>query len=344
MSRTDKKPSSLDVAQRARVSRTTVSYVLNGRVDLPISSATRERVFLAASELGYRHNHLARSLRSGNSMFLGVVQPGLDEPYLAEIVHGVEEVCAERGYRVLIANSQRAPEIEARQVELLLEHRIDGLICVPSEHTLLDMPVWLDSVQSNGTACVIVDDRTYAHRADCVASDDYRGAQLAVEHLVGLGYRRVAHLSGSPHVSSGRDRQSGYMSTLSAAGLRVDSDLICMSSFEPAGVPQAIADLLALGDRPEAIFADNDVMAAEALLALTKHGLRVPEDIALVGYGNMAWGRYLNLTTVDQDNQAMGREAASRLLSRLESPQLPPGQTILPTHLVVRKTCGAQAS
>lgn len=331
-----KKPSSFDVAHRAGVSRTTVSYVLNGRQDLPIPQETRDRVVRAAQELGYRHNQLARSLRSGKTLALGVVLPGLDEPYLAEIVHGIEAVCAEQGYRVLLANSQRDPVVEARQVGLLLEQRIDGLICLPSEHTLPHMGVWLDTVQQGGTACVIADDRTFSHRFDCVVSDDYDGARQAVDHLLASGHRQIAHLAGSQAVSSGRDRLSGYMAALSSAGLAVDPALIFDHSFDAIRVAPAVADLLRLSPAPTAIFAANDVMAAEAIEALRAQAWRLPDDVTVVGYGNMSWGRYLRLTTVDQDAQAMGRAAARRLFARLENPSLPPGQTLLPTRLVVR--------
>lgn len=341
MAETTKKPSSFDVARVARVSRTTVSYVLNERHDLAIPQATRERVFRAAAELGYRQNHLARSLRSGKTMLLGVILPGLDEPYMAAIVHGIEAACAEEGYRVLLANSQRDPATEARQVGLLLEHRIDGLICLPSEHTLPWMTSWLETVQENGTACVVVDDRSLSDRLDCVISDDLRGARLAVEHLIRRGHRCIAHLAGSQNVSSGQDRRNGYAAALEDAGIAVDPDMICVYSFDADRVAPAVEPLLSRPDPPTALFAANDVMAAEARETLRTHGRRVPDDMALVGYGNMSWGRYLGLTTVDQDDQVLGREAARRLFARLRDRQSSPEQIVLPTRLIVRETCGS---
>lgn len=339
-----KKPNSFDVAARAGVSRTTVSYVLNGRLDLPIPQETRARVFQAAQELGYRHNQLARSLRSGKTLTLGVVLPGLDEPYLAEIVHGVEAVCAAQGYRVLLANSQRDAATEARQVGLLLERRVDGLICLPSEHTLPHMAAWLDAAGRGGTACVIADDRTFSPRFDCVVSDDCAGARQAVDFLAASGHRRIGHLAGSQAVSSGRDRLSGYMAALSAAGLPRDPALIVGHTFDAVAVAPAVAALLRQSPPPTAMFAANDVLAAEALEALRAQGRRVPGDIVVIGYGNMSWGRYLRLATVDQDAQAMGRAAARRLFARLEEPSLPPGETLLPTRLIVRDSAGPECS
>ena len=338
MSTDGRQPSSFDVARRANVSRTTVSYVLNGRQDLPIPQETRDRVLRAAADLGYRQNHLARSLRSGKTQTLGVVLPGLDEPYLAEIVHGIETESARQGFRVLLANSQRDPATEARQVRLLLEHRVDGLICLPSEHTLPQMSSWLATVRESDLACVIADDCTFSGHWDCVVSDDVAGARSAVGHLIGLGRRRVAHLAGGQSVSSGRDRLAGYQSALADAGLDADPALVSDDSYDPARVAPAVATLLALPRPPDALFAANDVLAAEALEALRGHGRRVPEDVALVGFGNMSWGRYLRLATVDQDTQALGREAARRLFARLCDPHLPPTRMTLSTRLVVRET------
>lgn len=333
-----KLPNSFDVARRAQVSRTTVSYVLNGRFDLTIPESTRQRVFDAANELGYRQNKLVRGMVLGSTETLGVITPGTSEPYVAEIIDGIEQACRERGYRILLADSQRDPDEEEKQAILLLEHRVDGIVCIPAEMTVGHENKWIDSFVGSGEAIIMVDDRTYSSRVDTVVSDDVAGSMEAVRYLTRMGHRRIAHLSGGSLTSSGRDRQAGYVATLITEGMPVSEELVISTGFQVSRVPDVTNELLDLPDPPTAIFAANDIIAAEAMLVLQDRGLSIPDDISLVGYGNMPLSKYLRLTTVNQDHSGMGRTAARRLIDRIGNRDLAPGEVVARTSLVVRKS------
>ena len=330
------RPSSYDIARRAGVSQTTVSFVLNHRMDKPISTATRERVLRAAHELGYRHNSLARSLIRGTTQTVGLIVPRLDSLFCARIAQGVQDACEEQDYRVLMAHTRHRAEVEARQVNFLLEHRVDGLICVNDEWTVQRMTEWLDDVIAQGVPCVLVDDATFGDRVDCVVSDDQNGGRVATEHLLAMGHRRIAHLRAGTDVRSARDRASGYAAALAEAGLPPDAYLVAGSSFEIEDWRPAIRSLLSGANPPTAIFAANDYVAATVCRMAREFGLLVPDDIAVVGYGDLEVARFLDLSTVNQDPVRLGRVAVERLLKRLADPTLPPETITLPTHLVAR--------
>ncbi len=235
-----------------------------------------------------------------------MIVPRVDSTFCGQIAQGIQEACIESDYRVLLAHTLHRSEVEARQVDLLLEHRVDGLICVADEWTIGDLPRRVQGVLDEHVPCVVVDDRSLADRVDCVVSDDDRGARLAVRHLLALGHRRVAHLGAGPWTSPARDRDAAYRAALHEAGLEVDEALIAGQSFSMHRAAEPMKALLDLPRPPTAVFAANDRMAAEAILAIERRGLRVPEDVAIVGYSDMEMSQYLELTTVHQDTLQMG--------------------------------------
>jgi DNA-binding LacI/PurR family transcriptional regulator len=323
-----RKTSGRDVARLAGVSRTTVSYVLNGRADTAIPEATRQRVLRAAAQLGYRPNGVARSLVSGKTQTIGVIVPVLNSSFSAGIVNGIQQICS-RGslpYRMLLAYSHNDADEEVRQAQMLLEHRVDGLICVAGEHSVVGTTRWLVDAVKEGVPCVVVDDRVPGCAVDYVVSDDFNGARFAVEHLIGLGHRRIAHLSAGTDSSPARERLEGYRAALTAASIAVDERLIAGDSFDPGNAPRAMEYLLDLPEPPTAVFAANDFMAAAAFEA------------------DVSPAEYLRLTTVHQAPEELGRRATERLFERMENPELPPEGIVIPTHLVVRQSCGASQS
>lgn len=337
-----------EVAKRAGVSLTTVSFVMSGKSHHAISEKTRERVLSAAQELGYRPNGLVRSLVRGKTQTIGLIVPRLDSSFHAAIVQGIQQVCMGCDYRILLADSEHRFERVKRQVDLLLEHRVDGLILVAlaEDASVQEEMDWLTRLAAEGVAIVVVDDHSCAPAVDCVVSDDFRGAKLAVEHLLQLGHRRIAHLSAGEGMSSARDRRAGYVAALQAAGIRIDEQLISGSSYfmSLSELTEAITALLDLPDRPTALFAANDDMAAEAMTVARSRGLQVPADLAVIGYGNIEMGRHLRLTTVHQDPLEMGRRAALRLFEHMHEPQPTAQRIVLPVHLIVRDSCGASSS
>lgn len=329
-----------DVAERAGVSLTTVSFVLNGKKSVAISEETRRRVCDAARELGYRPNRLVRGLVRGRTQTIGVIVPRLDSSFHAAIVHGIQSVCTESGYRILLADSEHGFAQEQHEVELLLQHRVDGVISValPDDAPSAEVCDWVARVVADGVAFVVVDDHTADRVADCVVADDVLGAELVVRHLIDLGHRRIAHLSGGPVMSSAIDRRNGYLSALTSEGLDADPALIAGSSYfmtsdEIRSICQAWLGRTAA---PTAVFAANDDMAAECIAAFRQCGVQVPADLSVAGYGDTAAGRVLDITTVQQNPSLMGSRAARRLFERLDNPDMPPERIVLPVQPVLR--------
>lgn len=332
---------SFEVARQAGVSRTTVSHVLNNRRDVPIAESTRAHVLAVAAELGYRPNGIARSLMRGRTRTLGVLVPALGLNLVARLVNGIQDACDRHDYRLLVAQGRNDPEVERAQSSLLLEHRVDGLICLPSRHLVEETGAWLSQLAAQGTACVMLDDRTTAPGVDTVLCDDAGGAAATVRHLATLGHRRIAHVSGNLDVRIGRERHAGYQAGLAEMGLEFDPELVVHYSLHQRDVESAFQALRALSQPPTALFATNDYLAAELYWLATRRGLRVPEDLAIVGFGDVGMARNLRLTSVRHPAQAMGEQAVERLLARLTEPDLPPAEILLPTQLIIRETCGA---
>ena len=341
-----KSASSEDVARAAGVSRATVSYVLNGRTDQSIPEETRSRVRLAAQALSYRPNRLARSLQRGQTHTLGVMMPSLGQSFHAAIMQGVREVCFEQDYRILLAQPEHEAADGNHVVGLLLEHQVDGLLCVASEsprdtdRMRRVLFTGLEQALAAGLPCVVVDDRSLADKVDCVFTDDTQGARRAVACLLERGHRRIGHLSGGSALTTARDRAQGYRDALEAAGLPVDETLIAGNSYREEEAADAMTFLLDRSDPPTAVFAANDYLAASGRQTARRRALRVPEDLALVGYGDVEAARFLDLTTIRQHPQQIGRVATERLLTRLKQPELAPAALIQPTDLIVRASSG----
>jgi DNA-binding LacI/PurR family transcriptional regulator len=332
---------SSDVAQLAGLSRTTVSYVLNGRQDVPIPESTREKVLAAAKRLGYRPNGIARSLVQGRTSTIGAIVPALELSSTADTIGGIEGECSRRGYGMLLGYSHNDPDVEVRQARLLLEHRVDGIICVVGYRSLTGTGRWVPEAIKEQVACVIVDSNVPGVAVDYVAGDDRSGAFAAVSHLLRLGHRRIAHLSAGPRGTPALERREGYRAALAAASLAVDEQLIVGDSFEPADAATAMTHLLNLPKPPTAVFAADDVMAAAAIEVIRRRGLRVPQDVAVVGFNDSVLAQYLHLTTVRLSGHDRGRLAIERLFARMKNPHLPREGIIVPTQLVVRDSCGA---
>jgi DNA-binding LacI/PurR family transcriptional regulator len=337
-----------EVAERAGVSLTTVSFVLNGRKDVAIPEETRQRVIDAARELGYRPNRLVRGLVRGRTQTVGVIVPRLDSSFHAAVVHGIQSVLAQQGYRTLLADSEHCFKTERHEVELLLEHRVDGIVSValPDDVPQEALLEWVANLAGDGVPVVIVDDYSASGIADCVITDDEHGARMVVTYLAGLGHRRIAHLSAGSAMSSARSRRKGYEAAIRDGRLAVDPVLVAGTSyFMTSEETRAhVSRLLGADPRPTAIFCANDDMAAECVAAAREAGLGIPDDLSVAGYGDTAAGHLLDITTVHQDPVSMGKRAAERLLERLDAPDCPPANISLPVQLVVRGSTAAPAA
>jgi LacI family transcriptional regulator len=328
-----------DVARLARVSVGTVSKALNNNGSL--RQETRERVAAVAKELGFRPNDLAQSLHRGQSFTVGLISSDSFGRFTMPIMEGLEECLAESRVAVFMANATDDPEREAQHVGQLLGKRVDGMV-VTARRADLRPPLALPS----GIPLVYVFSRADAPDAYCLLPDDEGGARLAIDHLAGLGRRRIAHVTGPESFEAVRLRRAGYRAGLAAAGLPEIDGFYLPGAWSEAWGREAVARLFRdLRNVPDAIFCGNDQIARGAADALRERGLAVPGDVALVGFDNweiMAAATRPPLTSIDMNLKALGREAGLRLLDMIDGKRLG-GAHRLPCTLVVRESCGASS-
>ena len=304
-----------------------------------VSDAKRQAVLAAAAELGYRPNAVARSLVRRRTNMLGVMLSDFHNTFFADVLDGIQSRAGEDGYRALVNTGHRTAAGEAEAIDALLELRTDGLILAAP--VLPADPI----VGAARTVPVVLVSRALPGGSiDSVTSDDAAGAGLAVDHLVSLGHRHIAHIDGGN--GAGADgRRSGYLDAMKRHGLAKQARLAAGSYTEEGGAA-GVAELLEGGPRPTAIFVANDLAAVGALDTLGRMGLSVPGDISLVGYDNtsLAALRHIDLTTVEQPRREMGRTAAMLLLERLERRRTAARRVVMPPTLVVRGSTGSVAN
>jgi LacI family transcriptional regulator len=326
-----------DVAQAAGVSQATAARALGGYGYA--SPAVRERVAEAAERLGYTPNGVAKALVSRATLTVGVVVGDIENPFFARAARGLSDVFDAAGYTVLLANADEDPERERRALQALLARRVDGLVIVPAPGTRAA------DVTAAEPPIVQLDRAVRGLAADAVMVENAAGAVLAVRHLVSLGHRRIGLVSDSPQIGSSGERISGYRRGLREAGMEVDDSLISLGGSTLADGQAAAAALLARPDRPTAVFTANNFMTHGMLLAARDAGLRIPDDLALVGFDDLDWTTIVDppLTVVSQPVGELGRAAAERLLERIGGDDSPTRRIRLPAELIVRGSCGAHS-
>ncbi|SFB05226.1 transcriptional regulator, LacI family [Amycolatopsis marina] len=324
------RPTMEDVAARAGVSRALVSLVMRGSPK--VSDQRRAAVLEAAAELGYQPHVLASSLASRTSTVLGVMVSDLRNAFFAEVVEGLDAAASAAGFHLVLNTGGRRPSRERSALLSLLSFRPAGVV-------LLSPVLPAAAIEEAARQCpvVLVSRTSRLPTVDTVNDDAEAGATLAIDHLVGLGHRRIAHFDGDGAATSAA-RRRGYRAAMARHGLE---PLVIRSEHTDTAGEKAVRELLAAGvPLPTAVFAGNDFNAVGAISAFEEAGLRVPEDVSVVGYDNtsLAALKHVSLTTVDQPRTEMGRLAVEALLERVRGVRAEPVRHLLHPSLVVRAT------
>ncbi len=326
-----------DVARRAGVSVATASRVLGGYGYA--SQKTRERVLRAARQLDYTPNAVARGMVKKRTQTLGIIVSDSANPFFASVVRGIEDVVRRHGYAVILCNADEDPAKEELYLRILREKQVDGLLLAPSARVSPHVRRWL----RGSIPLVLVDRRLEGVRADAALVDNRDGARTAVSHLLALDHRRIGIISGPSRLFTGQERLAGYYDALRAAGVRPDPHLVREGDFKQPSGYRLAREFVSEKRRPTALFVANNLMTIGAMLALKEDRIRIPQELAVVGFDDMDWAPVLTptLTAVAQPAYTLGTSAAQLLMQRLENPSRPVQEIVLKTHLVVRESCGA---
>lgn len=325
-----------DIARAAGVSATTVSLVLNRKGS--INEATRVRVLRLAEEMRYVPNPIARALRGGRTLTLGVVVNHLQNPFFTAMFNGIERVTDARGYTVLVSQTHDDLAKEEAQVRLMAERGVDGLILLPCSQEGAHVD---EVLERHGLPVVLVGNFFEGREYLAVVADNWNGARKAVQHLIALGRRPIVHIAGPSTQTMSLFRRRGFETGMAERfpDFSPAEAVFPVSAMTPAEGYRAMAQVLARQPTPLSLFVVNDDTALGVLRYCAEHGLRIPEDVALVGFSDIETLSYLNvpLTTVRIPAETMGEKAAGMLLASLEQGGLPaPERLVLPVELVVR--------
>jgi LacI family transcriptional regulator len=321
-----------DVAEAAGVSVSTVSRVLNGKVD--VASETQDRILSVIDDLGYTTNLAARSMRSQKKNLVGLIMPDIAYPFAIEVMKGVNQAIAESEFDLLVyttgdvRKSGRAFH-EQKYVSLLTNSISDGVVIVApvAGEFNIDAPiVSIDPLASNPNY-------------PAVHATNYQGALEAMEYLLEMGHRRIGFISGRAELESSNRRMKGYLEALEKAGIPIDEELIASGDYTTETGVRGTKQLLSLGNPPSAIFASNDQMAIGVFQVAEELGIRIPEDLSVIGFDNIAESKYMGLTTVDQFISEMGYVATQMLIKLINGIPLEDQTYRMQTRLVVRSSC-----
>ncbi len=337
-----KRPTQLDVAKKAGVSRTTVSLIINDQVsgNVRISEETRQRVQAVIIELGYQPNSIAQSLRRQRTNLIALLVPDITNPYYPLVIRGAQNAADQHDHQLLIYDSDDSPTRERAFVDTVLRRRVDGVLLISFHLNVADVSKLIDA----GIEVVAIGDALLPAGLEVSATtSDHRSAIKAlIKHLVEKGHQRIAHIAGPLETPPGSERLQIYREALSESGLYYDPNLVKIGNFRHDGIADLVKSLVVeLPDdaRPTAIFAANDLMAIETIRVLTNLGYQIPDEIAVCGFDDIPPSAWITpaLTTVGLNPYKQGKQAASLLLQRLLSEEKGQVEYVnVPYQLVIR--------
>ena len=331
----------MDIAKDLKVSVVTVSKVLRNQGR--ISQATRKRVLRRAKELNYQTNWVARSLVTRRTYTIGLLLPEFTHPFFAEIARAVAQTVRPHGYHVVISCFEEDPELEASEADSLLARRVDGLIIASSQSPRC--PDLFKRIQDQKVPYVLIDRPIAGLRASYVGVDNFAIGILATEHLIARGCCRIAHLRG-PEVGIAAERLAGYRRALVRHGIRPNSHYVVSGGYRDDTGYKAMRKLLDINPFPDGVFCYNDPVAIGAMRAILEVEFKLPDDICIVGAGNIHYSDQVAvpLTTVDQGTCRIGVLAAELLIERIASKRsMPPKRILIPPKLVERESTRRKA-
>ena len=328
-----------DVARLAQVSISTVSHVLNGTRF--VSEDTKEKVNSAVEALGYKPSALARGLKTNKTHSIGMLTGSNANPFFAEVIHGVEACCYERGYHLVLCNSEDDLEKQASYLKTLEEKQVDGMMIMSSHSD----PAFFDLLrrkqeQKDYCPMVILDSHPSGLNADIITEDPINGAYQATRHLISKGHKDIACICGPFTYSPSSERLEGFKMAMHEANLSTPEQWFIEGELTAKSGYDAVVNLLRQSKHPSALFVGNDLMAIGAICALQTKGLKVPEDVSVIGYDNIDLSAYTSppLTTINQPKAELGRLAANTLIDRIENKVKTTTVKVLKSELIERKS------
>jgi LacI family transcriptional regulator len=337
----NKAPTIKEIAKIANVSPMTVSRAVNN--SRKVREATRENILEIASRLDYRPNRIARSLVSKKSNLISLIVANISNPFFAEISRGIEDKARENGYNVIFSSTDDDPKNLESCVRIMREMGVDGFIIAAVS---LKEPI-VDELVDQDFPVVLVNRRVKKNNVNYVVVDNQKGAHLAVEHLINNGYKKIGIITGKSSVSTGKERFQGYRQGLLDHGLKFKEEYSSQGPFTQEHGKKAAKKMLTLKNRPEAIFAASDNIAWGVMDAAGELGLKIPEDLAIVGFDdtNFSSNSNIRLTTVSQRKYEMGERGVQTLIDLIESQQSDYiNKIVLEPRLIIRESCGCKLS
>ena len=337
----ERNPTVRDVARLAKVGVMTVSRVINDHPS--VRPATRKRVESAILALHYKQNEAARLLKGRRARMIGLIVPDLSDPFFALCAHTVQQIARASGYMTLVVSSERDAALEVQEAELMASRKVSGLLVVTS---LADNDERLHALQSDGLAIVAIERPLHGLETDAVVTENRHGAELATNHLVEHGHKRIAAVGYDPDVYTTRERLTGYEDTMRAHGLEPRSR-VNLSTYD--ALRTWIAETMHKEDSPTAFFASNNRTSVFLLRALAEEKLAIPDDVALIGFDDFDLASVLcpPMTTVSQGPVDLFRRAATLLMQRIADINAReynvPAKIVLPVTLIVRSSCGCNS-